>query len=201
MIVDEEACIVMSIGSEARKKMQQVHGLKSLSNAEMRGLTVVKQGDQPPKSPLTEFMEQTPKILFSKSDIERTAVVGSDSLRVTIQNGDIAFSVNGYYSKVEDASSNKAKVGVRAMKIIQSEVAKMRDGTLLTNTPTTSDGIGDRRARIYERAGFGSPDAFGNMRSVVKKGKMTPVSKEQYDYMIENKHFTGNLAKSETPWF
>ena len=75
--------------------------------------------------------------------------------------------------------------------MVKSEVAKMPDGTLLTNTPTKEDGLGEKRASLYERAGFGSPDkdSRGKMRSVVKNGKMTPISGEQYIYLMNNKHY------------
>ena len=75
--------------------------------------------------------------------------------------------------------------------MVKSEVAKMPDGTLLTNTPTKEDGLGEKRASLYERAGFGPPDrdSRGMMRSVVKNGKMTPISGEQYIYLMNNKHY------------
>ena len=79
-------------------------------------------------------------------------------------------------------------MAIRALRIVKKEVAKMPDGTLLTNYPVSSDGLGEGRVSLYKKAGFGPVGGDAIMRSVVKNGELTPISVEQHQYLMANGH-------------
>ena len=193
-IENGEACIVVAISTEGRKAAAEIMGTVSLGNKSIKGVAKVREAnkEKPPqqeKPPLQMFMEQTPKLSNSPDFIRKIESVNDRKVEVSIRQGDIAIYVDDSYEKVKMSKKEGTEVAIRAMRMVQSEVAKMTDGTLLTNTPTVTDGLGKKRIKLYERAGFGPPDQR-RMRSVVKNGKMTPISGEQYRYLMENRHHT-----------
>jgi len=192
-IENGEACIIVAISTEGRKKAAAVMGTVSLGNKAIKGVAQVREAnkDKPPlqeKSPLQEFMEQTPKLIIPQYLIDKTESVAGRKVRVEIDKGEIDILVDGSYGRVNISPKDGAKVALQALRMIKSEVAKMPDGTLLKGSPVTSDGLGEARASLYGRAGFG-PVAVSYMRSVVKNGKMTPITAEQYRYLMDNGHF------------
>ena len=192
-IENGEASIIVAISTEGRKKAAEIMGTVSLGNKAIKGVAKVREAnkDKPPlqeKSPLQMFMEQTPKLVRTKDDITKTESVDGRELKVLITGGEVGITVDGSYTKGDISPQEGLKVAVRAMRIIKAEVAKMPDGTLLTNSPSTSDGLGDSRVRLYEKAGFG-PMKASVMRSVVKNGKLTPITAEQHRYLMNNGHY------------
>jgi len=139
-------------------------------------------------------MEQTPKLIFPQEKIVKIESVAGHKVEVIIGRGDIGITVDDSYERGDISPKEGKQVALRALRIVQSEVAKMPDGTLLTNIPTTKDGLGEGRVSLYKSAGFGLQEQDGwpdqrRMRSVVKNGKMTPISVEQYRYLMNNGHY------------
>jgi len=192
-IENGEACIIVAIDKQSRKKAAAIMGTVSLGNKAIKGVAKVREAnkEKPPvqeKSPLQKFMEQTPKLVRPTDIITKTELVNGRNLKVLITGGEVGITVDGSYTRGDISPREGTKVAVRAMRIIKAEVAKMPDGTLLINSPTTSDGLGDSRVRLYEKAGFGSMKG-SLMRSVVKNGKLTPITSEQHGYLMNNGHF------------
>ena len=189
-IENGEASIIVAISTEGRKKAAEIMGTVSLGNKSIKGVAQVREANKD-KPPLQKFMEQTPKLILGQYDIEKSELVDRHDLWVWIKEGDIGITVDGSYTRGNISKKEGKKVAIRALRIVQSEVAKMPDGILLTNTPVSRDGLGKERASLYEAAGFGAPDrnSKGKMMSVVKNGKMTPISVEQYGYLMNNGHF------------
>ena len=183
-----EAYLIVAISTEGRKKAAEIMGTVSLGNKAIKGVAKVREANKE-KPPLQMFMEQTPKLSNSPDFIRKIESVNGRKVEVSIRQGDIAIYIDDSYEKVNISQRDGERVAIRAMRMVRAEVAKMPDGTLLTNTPTVTDGLGEKRASLYERAGFGPPDQR-RMRSVVKNGKMTPISGEQYRYLMENRHHT-----------
>ena len=188
-----EACIIVAISTEGRKKAAAVMGTVSLGNKSIKGVAKVREAnkDKPPlqeKSPLQKFMEQTPKIITPRDIIVKSELVTGRRVAVTIHKGHIGITVDGSYVREDNSPKDGAKVAIRALRIVQAEAAKMPDGTLLTGFPSSSDGLGEARVSLYGRAGFGPIDG-GMMMSVVKNGKLTRISAEQEKYLMDNGHF------------
>jgi len=188
-----EAYLIVAISTEGRKAAAEIMGTVSLGNKSIKGVAQVREANKenPPlqeKSPLQKFMEQTPKLIIPTDIILKGSSVAGHEVKVLFDIGNIGITVDDSYTKGNISPQEGKKVAIRAMRMVKKEVAKMPDGTLLTNTPTTADGLGSSRASLYESAGFGSIGGDDIMRSVVKKGKLTPISAEQYGYLMNNGH-------------
>jgi len=192
-IENGEACIIVAISTEGRKKAAEIMGTVSLGNKAIKGVAKVREAnkDKPPvqeKPPMQKFMEQTPRLISPESSIVKKELVNGRELQVIISNGDIGISIDASYLRQDISQREGTNLALRALRIVKKEVAKMPDGTLLTNTPTTADGLGEARASLYQRAGFGAMSGE-EMMSVVKNGKLTPISGDQYRYLMRNKHY------------
>ena len=200
-IIDGEESIVMALGDSACKTRMKMTGMtraevyqlrteKRTNGDGGRSETEKKAEKDGGRSELDKFMASTPKLVFPTTHIEKIEEVGRHDLRVRIKDGVIDFSVNNSYSKKNIHPKDGLKVGLRALKIIRDEVSKMPDGTFLRNTPSSMDGLGDKRARLYVKAGFGKLDGEGDsMKAVVKNGKITPIKSKKYRYFMNNGHY------------
>jgi len=192
-IENGEACIVVAISTEGRKAAAEIMGTVSLGNKSIKGVAKVREANNN-KSPMQMFMEQTPKLIIPEYDIRKTESVNGHKVKVEIRGNDISIPVDGSYERGDISPQDGKRVALQALRMVQSEVAKMPDGTLLENSPSTGDGLGEGRVSLYMRAGFGSPDQNDppdgrRMRAVVKKGKLTPISAEQHRYLMNNRHY------------
>ena len=213
-IENGEASIIVAISTEGRKKAAAVMGTVSLGNKSIKGVAKVREAMQESdaakkaatqesdaakkaamqesdaaknkKPPMKMFMEQTPKLITPKYNIAKTESAAGREVGVSILGGDIDITIDGSSTR-RDGGKDGGRLAVLALRMVKSEVAKMPDGTLLTNYPTDADGLGDRRAGLYKKAGFGLLED-GKMRSVVKNGKLTPISAKQYQYLMRNGH-------------
>jgi len=183
-----EACIVVAISTEGRKKAAAVMGTVSLGNKSIKGVAKVREANKD-KPPLQKFMEQTPKLILPTDDILKKELVDGHEVKLWISrsSGEMGVSVDDSYIRKDISPQEGKRVTFQALRMVKSEVAKMPDGTLLKNTPTTKDGLGNSRERLYERAGFG-PIFDEVMMSVVKNGKLTPITSEQHRYLMRNGH-------------
>ena len=194
--------IITSLGSEKAAARGELLGLSTVQVYQLRtekrtngdggrSETEKKAEKDGGRSELDKFMASTPKLVFSDAYIEKSERVSGHDLRVRIESGNIAFSVDDSYSKEDIPPQEGLKVGLRALRIIRDEVSKLPEGTLLRNKPSTDDGLGDKRARLYEKAGFGKMEGESeSMKAVVKNGKITPLTGKQYRYLMNSGHYS-----------
>ena len=137
-----------------------------------------------------------PKIIdsFPPDEFDAKAMVGVDEVNVyTVlqsiseklgkkpsKGGDetwgheIAFRVND--SLDAGTSSNGIKVFREAMRMAADEVVKkLPNGAIVLNEPYTKDGLGAKRAKLYERQGFGPIGKSGFQYGIVQNGKILPI--------------------------
>jgi len=188
-IENGEASIIVAISTEGRKKAAAVMGTVSLGNKSIKGVAKVREANNN-KPPLQKFMEQTPKLILPADDIIKKELVNGHEVKLWVSrsSGEMGISVDDSYIRKDISPQDGKRVALQALTMVQAEVAKMPDGTLLTNSPSTGDGLGGKKEKLYERAGFG-PIFDEVMMSVVKNGKLTPITSEQHRYLMRNGHY------------
>lgn len=108
----------------------------------------------------------------------------------------VVFLANGETVMQEDIdplTGKRAAIWWRRQSIDLTK--KLPEGTVLSCLAEDEDGGGAYRSRFYEALGFKS-DADGQMYSIVKKGKLNPVSKSEFEE--KPKRFL--TAKSDLPY-
>ena len=92
----------------------------------------------------------------------------------------IDIKINEEYDKGQNISPRDSlKLALAAKSSMLEQAKYMPDGSVLYNSPYDKDGFADKRASLYEKAGFSPPNKDGGMFSIVLDGKMRPVTKEQ----------------------
>lgn len=152
-----------------------------------------------------EFPEvNTKKLKSIKSRFELTAagdkaevVFEPMDLSVDFSNakkGDsytVLFKVNGGYDAGTISDSREGvKAALKIRKQIQNEIAKIPDGTLLSNSPHDGDGKGNQRAALYKSFGFSDVDNSGLMPqqwAIVQNGKLRPITVSQVEELLKRK--------------
>jgi hypothetical protein len=84
--------------------------------------------------------------------------------------GDAALTYTRNERMPKDAS-RKLATAIRIE--VDQIISRMKDNTVLTCTPYTQDGLGDKRRKLYERAGFYTyDDQSGSMVALVRGGRI-----------------------------
>ena len=108
----------------------------------------------------------------------------------------VVFLANGETIRQDDIdplTGKKAAIWWRRQSIDLTK--KLPEGTVVSCSAEDEDGGGVYRSKFYEALGF-KPDADGQMYSIIKKGKLNPVSKSEFEG--NPKRFL--TAKSDLPY-
>lgn len=99
----------------------------------------------------------------------------------------IEFNINDEWSAGQIKDPKVAiKAGLSALNGIERKLKDFPDGQLLVNKPYSNDGLGDKRARLYSKKGFGERDKDGFQWGVIRGGKLVPVSGSDIDKILGN---------------
>lgn len=103
---------------------------------------------------------------------------------------EVTVAVNGTVNKEGEISSKDGlKLALASRETVNGYVKKVPDGTIITAAPHMGDGFGKERIRLYEKAGFSSPDENNVMHSIVNSGKITPITIDEIQALKEAGHF------------
>lgn len=108
----------------------------------------------------------------------------------------VVFLANGetvMQNDIDPLTRKKAAIWWRRQSVDLTR--KLPEGTILSCSVEDEDGGGAYRSRFYEVLGF-KPDSDGQMYSIVKKGKLNPISKKE----IEGNPKRFLTAKSDLPY-
>jgi hypothetical protein len=178
---NDAAELLASVQAKPKAKSEPDTKAKASDPVDMSKITPFKGLD--PSHTQTQVLDVPPdkvKVKMGRSyysDIE-------EAVEINIYVND---SINSERSNVID-TKQALKVAMTAMRNVKEMVAKMPDGTLLSNTPSDGDGRGDARASLYAKAGFSPVDKSFIMYAVVIGGKIKPASKE---YLRANYRYGG----------
>lgn len=87
--------------------------------------------------------------------------------------------VNGGFEKTSIEGKEGLKLALASKEHVREYVRSAPEGSILSNTPFRDDGFGDQRVKLYEKAGFSSPNAEGVMFSIVVNQKNTPITLDE----------------------
>lgn len=128
------------------------------------------------------------KIIF-QNDSRRvySTLVGEDDINfvaIKLPDGsfNVSFDVNESYDRAKSMTPRQGvAISTRIRDIMKYDVSTQEEGTIYTTSAWTNDGLGDARARVYEKFGFSAPEGNGSkkQRGIVQNGKLVPYTKKQ----------------------
>lgn len=129
-----------------------------------------------PKSSLVESgeLKVRPRAIrvSSKVGSHRTssvAVKGGEGIWNTL------FDVDGGFDQIEDATRAERMALTSATRYDMERLFEaMPEGAIIRSAPADNDGLGHKRAKLYQRFGFGAPDSKGEQSSIKQNGLLIP---------------------------
>lgn len=129
-----------------------------------------------PKSSLVESGELRvrPRAIrvSSKVGSHRTssiAVKGGENIWNTL------FDVDGGFDQIEEATRAERMAITSATRYDMERLFEaMPEGAIIRSSPADNDGLGHKRAKLYQRFGFSAPDVKGEQSSIKKDGRLIP---------------------------
>jgi hypothetical protein len=155
--------------------------------------------------PLTD--KYPPLIAKEYEDFVETKTIGENSVTTSIEHDagqysgmskvspppyfqEVTVAVNGTVNKEGEISGKDGlKLALASRETVNGYVKTAPDGTIITAAPHLGDGFGAERTRLYEKAGFSAPDENNVMHSIVRGGKITPITIDEIQALKEAGHF------------
>jgi hypothetical protein len=124
------------------------------------------------------------KLKLDPGDHEITinSKVNGNNLKLQIHPDSFSFMVNnGYLASDYMSRTDKVAVVREVQRQFDAVFKSIGEGTVFTVVAARGDGREDMREGAYKKAGFSSPDRYGNMFGQIVKGKMIPIDEDEFN--------------------
>lgn len=134
------------------------------------------------------------KIIYRVDDLLITDKIGKNKIEIKVSDYGmkIDFTLNGEYSStganIDIPKRERVLIALRVKRLMDQVVQSMDQGSIISGTPYTADGLGDKRRKSYEAWGLREDGDKGEMFGKVSRGKVKGATEDDYyDFLNRGK--------------